>query len=302
MEIDPIVANVVGYNAGVSIDSVARNALGLGTQVSYLASGASRASTANTDVITAASIRTARARLRSQNVPTFGGMYVSYIHPDAVYDLQSEGPGTSSANWRAPHIYSQPGEIWSGELGAFEGVRFIETPRALSYAGAGTGGTLTALTTTNGSNVATYSGATGTPVTGDLVAGTSIASGTVIIAVSPTSSSAGSVTLSSNATATTSSTAGAGFYVGGANVYGTVILGRQALAKAHSIADGNGPVPHVVPGPVVDHLRRLVPMGWYWLGAYGVFRQAAAYRIEHGSSLGADLTSAQYGPDINEGE
>jgi len=294
VEIDPIVANVVGYNAGVSIDTVARNALGLGTNVAY-ATGSTRAAQGNSNMLTAAQIRTARARLRSQNVPTFGGMYVSYIHPDAVYDLQSESGGTSNANWRDPHIYSQPGEIWSGELGAFEGVRFIETPRALAYAGAGSGGSTTTLSTTANSTAVSWSSGNA-PVSGDLVTAvsSSVTAGTVLISVDAVNKTA---VLSAAALTTGTATVS----TGGANVFGTVVLGRQALAKAHSIVDGNGPVPHVVPGPVTDHLRRFVPMGWYWLGAYGIFRQASVYRIEHGSSLGADLTGG-FGPDIDEGE
>jgi len=160
-------------------------------------------------------------------------MYVGYIHPDLVADLQGETiAGSNVQGWRAPHVYAQPGEIWTGELGAYEGVRWIETPRAPVYQGAGSSST---------------------------------------------------------------------------NVYGTFILGRQALAKAYSMIDGNGAFPHVVPGPITDRLRRFVPLGWYWLGAYGVFRQASLYRIESASTLGGDIsttagTGTTYEPAIDLGE
>ena len=42
VEIDPIVANVVGYNAGVSIDEVARNVLQAGSNVAYATGVAGR--------------------------------------------------------------------------------------------------------------------------------------------------------------------------------------------------------------------------------------------------------------------
>ena len=48
-------------------------------------------------------------------------------------------------------------------------------------------------------------------------------------------------------------------------------------------------------------LRRFVPLGWYWLGAYGIFRQASVMRIESSSSLGSDLDTA-FDPGINLGE
>ena len=313
VEVDPIVANVVGYNAGVSIDSIARNALGLGTQVYFPAAGshttrATLSQSSATDILATTDIRNARARLRSQNVPTFGGMYVSYIHPDTVVDIQSQASG---ANWRDPHVYSQPGEIWSGEMGAFEGVRFIETPRALTYAGAGAGGSnLTITIATGGATFGTFTiGATGSnPVSGDVVTtGTATApANTIIGSVDISAGSGGTGTAYFvNATTTAAVTIPAGNVTinkGGSNVYGTLILGRQSLAKAYSMVDGNGAVPHVVPGPVTDHLRRLVPMGWYWLGAYGIFRQASVARIEHTTSLGADISTNPPIPPIDLGE
>ena len=72
------------------------------------------------------------------------------------------------------------------------------------------------------------------------------------------------------------------------DVYGTLVMGRQALAKAWSITDGNGPTPRVFPTPIVDNLRRFLGMAWYWLGGYGIFRQAALRRIETSSSIGAN--------------
>ncbi len=70
------------------------------------------------------------------------------------------------------------------------------------------------------------------------------------------------------------------------DLYQTIIMGRQSLAKAHSITDGNGAYPKVVRGPVVDSLMRFNPIGWYWLGGYGIFRQAAIRVINSSSSLG----------------
>lgn len=242
VDIDPVVANVIGYNAGASIDTIARAALDSGNNVMY-ASGlgatalqssvTTRAGVTASNTISSLDIRTARARLRAQNVPTFGGYYVGYVHPDLVADLQGETvSGSNLMGWRAPHVYAQPGEIWNGELGAFEGVRWIETPRASVFQGAGASST---------------------------------------------------------------------------NVYGTMIIGRQALAKAYSTIDGNGAFPHVVPGPVTDRLRRFVPLGWYWLGAYSIFRQASVLRIESASLLGGDIsttvgTGTAFEPAIDLGE
>jgi N4-gp56 family major capsid protein len=221
VEIDPIQANVIGYNAGVSIDEIAKNIIQAGTNVDYSTGTGvlptSRASITPLNTFRAANVRLEKARLRRANVPNFGGAYVSYIHPDVSYDLMGE---TGTASWTDPHTYSQPDEIWQGEIGMFQGVRFIETPRAPWFGNAGS---------------------------------------------SPTTTS----------------------------VYGTLFLGRQAIAKAHSIVDGNGPDPHIVPGPVTDYLRRFLPLGWYQLVGYSVFRQAALRRVESASSIDDGTDSGQ---------
>lgn len=216
VDITPAVLNILGFNAGVSIDTIARNVLTGGTKVEY-AQGTTTSVPAGRTAITkkctirGIDIRKATALLRVRNVPTIGSGYVSYIHPNVSVDLRQE---TGAAGWRTPHAYSQPGEIWTGEIGMFEGARFIETPRARVF-------------TTGGHTTTTV--------------------------VTP--------------------------------VYATMVLGRQAMAKAHSIVDGNGPFPQARRGPIVDKLRRFVPDGWYWLGAYGFFRQTSALRIESSSSI-----------------
>lgn len=58
----------------------------------------------------------------------------------------------------------------------------------------------------------------------------------------------------------------------GAHANPAFFIGREALAKAYSLAAGFGPYPVVRPGPVVDKLWRFRPMGWYWLGNYKFFR------------------------------
>jgi len=219
LDVDAAAANVVGYNAGISVDGIIRDVLSAGTNVVYGGGGAStpssRTTIATEDIIEANDVRKVVAALRKDNAVSFNGMYMGYIHPDVSYDLRRE---TGVASWRDPHVYSDPANIYNGEIGAFEGVRFIETPRAKLFADASDG-----------------------------------------------AGSAGNI-----------------------DVYCTHICGRQALAKAHSIVDGNGPFPRVVRGPVTDTLMRFQPVGWYWLGGYARFREASLRRIEACSSIGAN--------------
>lgn len=219
LDVDAAAANLIGYNAGDSIDKVVRDVLAGGTNVAYGGGGANdptgRTSVAADDIIEANDVRKQTAALRAANVATFNGYYMGYIHPDVSYDLRRE---TGNASWNAPHVNVDTMNIYNGEIGTFESVRFIETPRAKVFADASNG---------------------------------------------------------------TSST-------GTIDVYCTHIMGRQALAKAYSQVDGNGMVPKVVRGPVVDSLMRFNPIGWYWLGGYGRFREASLRRIESSSSIGVN--------------
>jgi len=219
LDVDAAAANLIGYNAGDSMDQVVREVLAAGTNVAYGGGGStdpsSRVTVQAEDIIEANDIRKQTAALRAANVATFNGYYMGYIHPDVSYDLRRE---TGNASWNAPHINVDTANIYNGEIGTFESVRFIETPRAKVFTDA------------------------------------------------------------SNGTSTT----------GSIDVYCTHIMGRQALAKAYSQIDGNGVVPKVVRGPVVDSLMRFNPIGWYWLGGYGRFREASLRRVESSSSIGSN--------------
>lgn len=64
------------------------------------------------------------------------------------------------------------------------------------------------------------------------------------------------------------------------DVYVTLFLGREALAKSVAIE------PHVVQSPVTDNLRRFPGIGWYALEGWKRFRESALYRVESASALG----------------
>lgn len=211
LDIDRDAANIVGFNAGISLDTIARTPLIAGTNVLYGGSATARNTVIPSSTLTAALVRKALARLSAANVQRWqDGYYRAVIHPDVSYDLRSE---TGAAAWRDPHTYSEPGNIWTGAIGAFEGFEFLESPRASVLADAGSSTTLT-------------------------------------------------------------------------DVYITLFMGRQALAKVYG--DETGPLPKVVRGAVTDKLMRFHPIGWYWFGGYGRFREEALYRIETSSSIGTN--------------
>lgn len=145
LDVNTTLANVVGYNAGLSVDTLAVNALAAGTNVAY-STGTSFATTGTeaaanrlvaTDNMNGNMVRFATAKLRAANVDPFGdGMYRGYMHPDTAYDFKGTTGGT---NWSDPHIYSSPEGIWNGMVGAFQGVVWMESPRTPLTADAGNG-------------------------------------------------------------------------------------------------------------------------------------------------------------------
>ena len=293
MEVNPIAAQVIGWNAGISTDGIARAAAGSGTQVNYSNSKTTRASIAKTDTLAGGDVRRAVAVLRKNNVQTFNGMYKGLIHPDASYDFRGATGGT---NWSDPHVYSDPSGIYNGVIGNFQGVQFMETPRAPFFSDGGTN-TYTISTISVTSNVATLttsavhglavgdtltiSGATATSGTGSTSQLGFNAQFTVVTVPTTTTLTVSTLGLSNvnNGTAET-------LVVSAVDVYGTLVMGRQALAKAFSTGGGYGLQPILVDIPVIDTLRRFTGVGWKHFVGYAPFRQAALYRIESGSSIG----------------
>ena len=130
-DVDPAVANIIAFNMADSIDDLAQTALLTGTNVLYATGGASTPSSTGTvaaeDVISAADVRKAVAKLRSNKANgRKGSLYWTGIHPEVSHDLRAE---TGAASWRNPHEYQSNDAIWAGEIGQFEGAYFVESPR-----------------------------------------------------------------------------------------------------------------------------------------------------------------------------
>lgn len=148
-DVDPAIANQVAYNAHASIDTVVQTELRQGSNliqklagtVSYITNsdGATVATTmVDTDTMDSDIARLATTKLRAQlALPKKGTYFAAYIHPEVSHDLREESG--SNTNWREPHVYSAAGNIWAGELGAYEGAFYVESPRCYNAVDAGTG-------------------------------------------------------------------------------------------------------------------------------------------------------------------
>ena len=130
-----IATELLGAQAGRTLDTLTRDVLAAGTQVQY-AEGqvASRSAVAATHTLTVDAVRKAVRQLKRMNAKRINGAYVGIIHPDAAYDLMSD------PKWVNVKTYSDPEGIFEGEIGKIEGVRFVEATEAKVFEGAGASG------------------------------------------------------------------------------------------------------------------------------------------------------------------
>ena len=129
---------LLGRQAGLTLDTVVRNVLQSGTNVTYCPKVASngtetavtsREGLDNTCQLTVKVVQQVVAKLRAQNAPTISGKYVAIIHPYVAYDLMRD------PEWIDAHKYAKPDNLYEGEIGEIAGVRFVQTTEAKIYSG-----------------------------------------------------------------------------------------------------------------------------------------------------------------------
>lgn len=133
--IDPVVTeatDVLGEQAGLSIDTIVRDIVVAGTNVQYAGGVANRAAVAATNKLSAAEVLKARRTLKKNNVkPMDGKYYVGIIGPETEFDLLNDPLFVEVSK------YSAATQIFDGEIGRIYGVRFVTTSNTKKFAGAG---------------------------------------------------------------------------------------------------------------------------------------------------------------------
>jgi N4-gp56 family major capsid protein len=127
--LDPVIAERVGYNAGLSIDTLCRTALDQTTITYDDGSTATIGSIGATNApLTGAVLRQGVAILRASNVrPLRGGNYVAVISPYQAQQLMSETTDTGF-RWMVGYAggtSAAGNSIFMGEVGTYEGVRLV---------------------------------------------------------------------------------------------------------------------------------------------------------------------------------
>lgn len=127
---------LLGNQAGLTLDTVVRNVLQSGTNVSFCpdSSGNEKTSRGALDAtckLTVDVVEQVVAKLRAVNAPTIGGYYIGIIHPYVAYDLMRD------TDWRDAHQYVTPENMYRGEIGEIGGVRFVQSSEAKIYGDGG---------------------------------------------------------------------------------------------------------------------------------------------------------------------
>jgi len=285
-DVDPAIANIIAYNLADSIDSVAMTTLRSGSNNIFAGNATAVANVDAADTIDSADIRRAVAKLRANKAKARrGSLYWTGIHPEVSHDLRAE---TGNMGWNFVHAQTSPAadKIWAGEIGDYEGAFFVESPRLYNAkSGADQTPLATTAVTVPGTSAGFTFGVASSAViatraeVGDKIAGTGIASGAKITAISTSGSTTTFTVDTANTAAVTATTTVTVTPV--TRVFDTIVCGAQAMAEA--VAEE----PHIVIGNVTDKLMRFRPMGWYGVLGFAVYRDEALYRITSGSSIAA---------------
>ena len=262
---------ILGDQAGRTLDTVTREVLNGGTNVMYapiVKDGVTSAVTARSS-LTADSklsvdiILRAAAKLKNNLAKTINGSYVGIIHPFVAYDLMR------SEEWMDAHKYAAPENLFNGEVGKIGNVRFVESNEAKIFRGADLTSEVRNLTVKANVSANTVISVNEKISDDDAekLAGRSILiAGELREIVSASAANAGGATITVDFPVTANS--GVTIYPGeggqdGISVYSTLILG----ANAYGVTElENGGLEHIVKqlgsAGTADPLNQRASAGW----------------------------------------
>jgi N4-gp56 family major capsid protein len=153
--------DVLGDQAGTTIDQARRDVLVAGTNVDYSGAATSRATVAvkisGTDLdqcIRFLKVQNAKyvkdGIMPSENIGT-GSVrkaFIAVVHPDVEYDLES------ITGYRSVSDYGSQEAVMEDEIGAYKNIRFVSSTNAKIFPGAGAAGTT--VYKNNGANFDVY--------------------------------------------------------------------------------------------------------------------------------------------------
>ena len=285
--IDPIILECTkehGAQAGLTKDTLVRDVLHTGTNVIY-ASGSSRATLTNSDVITGDLCKKVRTFLKKQNAPQDNGYYNVIIHPSVSEDLQKD------PDWKAANTYVDRSRLLDGELGVLGGLRFFESTEAKIYWGedlCATSRNLTAGATSADDDVSVSETLVADALIGRAVIIGGVKSyvadnttGAIKLCTDPDLQTPASVTCSANTPV----------YPGEGGAAGVAVYGCLAMGKeAYGVVDPDKMGLQMIVKPLGsgdDPLNQRQTVGWKFMDAAKILYQERMVRLEVGSSYGS---------------
>lgn len=262
---------ILGDQAGRTLDTITREVLNGGTNVMYapsVSNGTTTAVTARSSLtkdskLSVDIILRAAAKLKNNLAKPINGSYVGIIHPYVAYDLMR------SDEWMDAHKYAAPENLFNGEVGKIGNVRFVESNEAKIFNGenlTSAARELTVKTDATSATTITVSEAISSDEAKSLVGRKIIVSGELREIVSATSGSAGSATITVDTAITVKSKDVVYPGEGGQNgisVYSTLILGSNAYGVTEL---ENGGLEHIVKqlgsAGTADPLNQRASAGW----------------------------------------
>lgn len=147
--LDPILTEageILGDQAGDTLDQLTRDVMVAGSTVQYASTATQRTEVSTAMVLNASEIREAVMTLQENkakpiksmisptdayNTVPLGDCFVGIIHPRTLKNLKSDSAFTPV------HKYPNQSDVMAGEKGAVDEVRFVMTPNAKVFTGAG---------------------------------------------------------------------------------------------------------------------------------------------------------------------
>lgn len=149
--LDPVLtetADLLGQQAGNSLDQICRDVIVAGTTVQYASTASSRATVTASMKLTRQEVREAVRTLQNNdarkvtrmvnpstgfNTTPLNASFVGIITENTLYDLKNE------AGWTPVEEYSSQKDVMEGEVGKMDDVRFVMTTNAKIFSSAGAG-------------------------------------------------------------------------------------------------------------------------------------------------------------------
>ena len=114
----------LGEQAGKTGDCITRDVVCGGSNVYFPNGKTSRGSLTEDDKLTLALVMEGAAFLRTMDAPTIDGDYVCILHPQVEKDLKLD------PEWKECVKYDASERIFEGEIGRYDGVRFVSSSNA----------------------------------------------------------------------------------------------------------------------------------------------------------------------------